>query len=206
MKLKKGSSGESFPRIEDGTYLSRIVQIVGLGQHMRDDRYPDKGTCDKVLITCEYPTELIEVNGEEVPRFQSKSENMFLTEKANLVKIIKAAIPGFDIEAMGYDDEFDFNQLLGKPLMTTIGSTKTGKPKITAFTSVMKGVKCPPQMTDSVLFDFYEPDLEVFNRLMEWVQKEIQSAENYSGSELELLLGERDGDTDTDIDESDVPF
>jgi hypothetical protein len=209
MKLKKGPSGESFPRLEEGTYMSRIVQIIGLGENLRDDRFPEKGDCDKVLFTVEYPTELIDINGENKPRFQSKSENMFLTDRANLVKIIKAADPSFDVDKMGDDEEFDFNTLLSKPVMTTIGSTKSDKPKITAFTSVVKGLTVPDQISDSVLFDFYEPDLDVFNSLMDWVQKEIKSATNYEGSELQRLLGEDTGNeggaAGADMGE-DVPF
>ena len=148
MKLKKGPSGEKFPRIEEGNYMSRIVQIIGLGVHMRDDRSPEKGTCEKLLITCEYPTEMIEINGEQVPRFQSKQENVFMNEKANLPKIIKAAIPSFDLDKMD-DEGFDVNELLGKGCMTVIGSTASDKPKITAFTPSMKGFDCPPQISES---------------------------------------------------------
>jgi len=203
MKLKKGPSGEKFPRIEDGTYLSRIVQIIGLGSHERDDRYPEKGTCDKVLITCEYPTEMITINGEDLPRFQSKQENMFLTDKANLVKIIKAAIPEFDLEA---EDDFDFYTLLGKSPMTTIGSTSTGNPKIVSFTPEMKGMPCPPQISESIMFDFYEPDLDTFNGLMQWVQDLIKEADNYPGSALQELVENRAKASAGMEPDSEVPF
>lgn len=205
MKLKKGPSKEKFPRIEDGNYMSRIVQLVGLGEHLKDDRSPEKGTCGKMLITVEYPTEMITINDEEKPRLQSKTENMFLTEKANLLKIIKAGIPSFNLDDI---EEFDFNELLGKPCMTVIGSTATGNPKITAFTPPMKGFEVPPQISESVMFDFDEPDLEIFNGLRGWVQDTIKAAEDYPGSILEGMIngtGSSPSGSGADMGD-DVPF
>lgn len=186
MKIK-ANAGKDFGRLEEGSYVSRVVQIVGLGEHLRDDRYPEKGDCDKLLITCEYPTELIEIKGEMKPRFQSKQENMFLTDRSNLYKIILSVNPKFNIKEA---DEFDLNDILGQPCMTTIGTTSQGNAKITGWSPLMKGLDVPECMSELVMFDFYEPVKEEYDKLANWAKDDIKKASNYEGSEVEKLAVE----------------
>jgi hypothetical protein len=184
MKLKKGGSGEKFPRLEEGTYPSRIVQVVGLGEHVKNDMFSEDEMCDKILITCEYPTELITIDGEEKPRFQSKEVNLIGGEKANLTKIILACDPKADL-----DDDYEMSELIGKTCLTEIGSTSGDRAKITAWSKPMKGMKVDACMSETMFFDFYEPDVDVFNQLMGWVQDKIKEANNFEGSDLQLALG-----------------
>ena len=193
----KAGGGKSVERIGEGTFMARIVSLIMLGEHQYHSQYPEKGNCDKLLITVELPTETVEVDGKELPRLLSKTENIFLNEKSNLYKIVQACDPSADV-ASGYD----LSALVGKACMITIGSTNTGKDKITLFGGMMKGMDVPAQVAPSILFDFYAPDKDTFEGMMDWQKSELQDAENYSGSELEKLVT---GVEDTP-DDDDVPF
>lgn len=204
MKISKG--GNSGPRLEEGTYMARLVHVIGLGEHEQNSQYPEKGDCDKILFTVELPTETMEINGEEKVRLQSKQENMFLTEKANLVKLIKAADPKFNYEK---SDGYEMEQLVGKPLMVTIGSTSGDRAKITQFAGIMKGLAVPPQVSDSIFFDFYEPDKGEWDKMMSWVQDTIKKATNFEGSAVEAMLEGKEapssGPSSSDMGD-DIPF
>lgn len=193
MKVTAGGGSKDYGRIDEGTYASRIVQVVGLGKHPRDSRYPDTGECDKVLYTVEFPTETISIDGEDKPRIQSKTENMFLNDRSNLYKLIKAADPKADLSK-----EYDLENLLGKPLMTTIGSTNTNKPKIMSHSPMVKGLPIEDQINDSVLYDFYQHDESIFDKLMDWIKDNITDAINYEGDHTPEVKD--------DEDDQEVPF
>lgn len=190
--------GKSVERIGEGTFMARVVSLVTLGEHQYHSKYPEKGDCDKLLITVELPSETVDVDGVDVPRLLSKTENVFLNEKSNLYKIVQACDPSTDIS-----NGYDLSGLIGKECMVTIGTTSGGKDKITQWAGIMKGLTVPEQVAKSVLFDFYSPDQEIFNDMMDWVKEELQSANNFSGSELEKMVT---GDTSTPDAEEDLPF
>ncbi len=53
-----------------------------------------------------------------------------------------------------------------------------------------EAAKAPALLNPSKLFDFYNPDMEVFNKLPQWLQDKMKNAVDFGGSALEEALGE----------------
>jgi hypothetical protein len=191
MKIKVGG-GKKMERIGEGTYMARIISVITTGLHQQNSNYPEKGECEKLMLTVELPTETMDVDGKEMPRLLSKEENLFLNEKSNLYKIIQACDPQADL-SLGYD----LSELISKECMVTIGTTSGGNDKITQWAGIMKGLTVPDQVHDSTIYDFYEPDAEVFEGLLPWVKELIKEASNYNEAITTV---------DTEMDDDEIPF
>lgn len=190
MKFKKGS-GKKAPRIGEGTYVARLVQLIGMGEHERDDRYPEKGTCNKVLFTFELPTETIEIEGKEKPRFLSKEENLFYTEKSNLYKMMQVLDPDGSKTKNGDNP----GGVLGSECMLEVGTTAGGKDKITGLMKLMKGVPVPETDTELLYYDPDSHDANVFSKLPTWIKDRIGKSNKQNETPPPVVVG---GD--------DVPF
>ena len=179
-------------RVQDGTYMTRIVQVIDLGEQVHTDWKTGEPVLDersgepiyqhKVLITFEFPTERITVDGEDLPRWQSKDYTLSMHEKAALVGLIKSADPTAKLKG------YNLTNLIDKPVMATISTTGGGNAKVSGVTGVPKGIPVPPLENDPRTFDMSNPDSEVWDNLPKWQQEKIQSARNYPGSALEDLL------------------
>jgi hypothetical protein len=91
----------------------------------------------------------------------------------------------------------DWSQLIGAPCMVTVvvdeGKGKNAGKKyenVAAVTAMRpkEAAKAPALVNPSKLFDFYNPDMEVFNKLPQWLQDKMKSAVDFGGSALELAL------------------
>ena len=169
---------KKFPRLEDDTYLSRIVSVIDLGVQPQTDWQTKEPVDSKrqVMITFEVPSELItyeDKEGNEVtkPHHLHKNYTLSMHEMAALTKLIKAIKP--DCEGL--------EELLNTPCMITVGSTHTGNAKVTAVNKPMKGVEVGELVNDTTYFDFDEPNMDLFNSTYEWIQKVIKGADNYDG-------------------------
>jgi hypothetical protein len=161
-------------RVAEGTYPARLVQLISLGVQ-ESEWQGEKKTAAKVMLTFELPTETININGEEQPKWLSKQFNLSLHEKSSLTPVVKALDPSGQCQ--------DLTQLLGKPCMVQVGSTSTGNAKITSIVAPMKGMPVaeiynPAKM---IAFDFDEPDMDVFATFPQFIQEMIKSAINYNG-------------------------
>ena len=170
---------KEYGRVEDGTYPARIVQLIMLGSQVQTDWQTGEAKEDKegnviykeeVWVTFEFPTERVQYTndeGEEVdrPRWQSKNYVLSMNEKANFFKMLNAVNP----EAETLHD------LLGKAGTVTVGSTSSGKAKITGVNSPMKGMPVPELENDAVVYDLDEPDQEVFDSLPDFLQEKIKN-------------------------------
>lgn len=197
-------------RVENGTYPARPVQIIDLGQQVQTDfqtgepkTYDDGNIVVKpeVFINFEFPTERVTVNDEDRPRWTGKQYVLSAHEKAALTQLMTAAAPG----------STNVSDALGKPVTVTIGSTSGGNAKITNVAPIMKGMTVPELENPTAVFDFDEPDMEVFNKLPEWIRNRIQTAENFSGSSLSKLIGQDKAEEASagavpEFDDSDEPF
>ena len=174
-KLAKPTS--SFPkaeRIAEGTYPARLVQIISLGVQETEWQGQTK-TAPKVMLTFELPTETININGEDQPRWISKEFNLSLHEKSSLTPVVKALDPKGECQ--------DLTDLLGKPCMVQVGSTASNNAKITNIVAPMKGMPVAPIYNEAkmVAFDFDSPDLELFATFPQFMQDKIKEAVNYNG-------------------------
>jgi hypothetical protein len=174
----------TFPRLEEGTYAARIARIIDFGMQYATDwktgerkQYDDGNDViqHKVWIDFEFPTETIEIDGEQRPRWQGKEYTVSAHEKAAIQALLKAADPSGKATAKGRN----VAGLLGLPLMVSIGSTNTNKPKITNVAALMKGMSVPELANPTLFFDLDEVDLTTFESLPDWMKKRIQEGVDF---------------------------
>jgi hypothetical protein len=72
--------------------------------------------------------------------------------------------------------------------MVEVGLNKNGYVKIKNVTGAPDGIPVPELANDPVIFDFEDPDLEIYRRFPEFVQNKIKAALNLPGTPLEAAL------------------
>lgn len=202
---KKADNG----RVEDGTYVARIVQIIDLGlQQQTDYKTGEVKTWDdgnpkimpEVFITFEFPTERIDIDGESKPRWLSKRYTVSLHEKSALTGLIKAADPS-GLKGKTYD----MTRLADKPVMVSVGSTVNGNAKVTGVSAVPKGLNVDPLENDVVIFDSSDMDMDIYNSLPAFIQEIVDGrvdskpTKSTSAKPKQVLV-------DEDSLDEDVPF
>lgn len=183
--------------LEPGTYPARLVQVLLLGtQPQRPYKGEEKPPKLEIMLTYELLDEFLkDENGEDIddkPRWLSETLpfNNLESELAKSTKRYFALDP--DVNHGG-----DWEQLVGTPCMVTV-IVEEGKGKnagrmyenISGVSSMRpkEAQKAPALMNPPRVFDFYAPDIEVFNALPDWLKDKIKGAVDFGGSKLEKLL------------------
>jgi hypothetical protein len=173
------SGKKKFSRLEDGTYMCRVVQLIDLG--VQEDEYEgEKKVGHKIFINFEFPTEMITINEEEKPRWLGKEFGVSLNEKSVLTKLVAAADPDGKATSKGRN----LKGLLNLPLMVTVGSTASGNAKIAGLARLMKGMTVPELVNPVVFFDLDEGDTEGFEKLPDWIQNKIKASVDFEDTVL----------------------
>lgn len=182
MKVKKGQNEKrDYGRIEDGSYFGRLVQIVDFGIHYKTDWktgdvMQNKDGSDKkyhpVFLTFEFPSETIEIDGEEKPRWLGKEYNLSTSDMAAIWDVTAA---------LGSPDEFVAENLIQQPAMVTVGTTSGGKAKITGVSGVPKGIEVPPLSNPPFIFALGESGKEAFDSLPDWMKERISESLGFKG-------------------------
>lgn len=196
---------KDYGRVEDGTYMARLVQMIELGDH-EEQKFQSEETVvrSKLWLTFELPTETFEVTTEEdgvvvKPRWISKEITISGHEKSTLVQWVKALDPTGEVSKGGRDAV----KLLGQPCMVTVGTTSGGNAKITGVAPMMKGMDVPELANEANAFDYDAPDKAVFDKLPAFLQEKIETALNRPGSAVDIMLsGASDADVSDLLDES----
>lgn len=179
------------PPIAVGTYMGRIAGVVDVGMQPQEDYNTKEMKPPKEVfhIIVEYPKIRIEVDGEDKPRWLSKqirvsnqknedgSENPYYVNSA-MCKIVDPLLGGED----------NIGSLVNKPVMTGIGETSGGNAKIVTINAAPEEVPVPELENPTLVFDFYDPDIEVFKKIPKWMQKSCMEAVDYEGSTLETMV------------------
>ena len=184
IKQDAPKSKKNYGRLEDGTHLARIVSIVDFGLQPQTD-YDTKEPSDPkktVMITFETPEERIDMEDKEgnkvsKPRWIGKEVKQSMHEKSTLFKIVNAVGKGIS----------SLDELLNKPVMITVESTKTGNAKVTGENKPMKGMEVGELENEATFFDFDSPNLELFKSLPAWQQNKIKEALNFDQIEADLV-------------------
>ena len=206
-KMMKQSKKKG-PKFEEGTYPALPVQIIDLGQQEITDLKTGevKGHAPHVMITFEFPTETIEIekDGEtkDMPRWLSRKMLVSGSDRSNFYKYLKAVDPKGDTESM--EDH------LGRNVLAEVGTTSGGNPKITAILPPMKGMKYE-LVNDPVVFDLDKPDLDVWDKLLDWIKDDIKNGKDFENTKLAQELRERearqnDDGSDDDADDNPLNF
>ena len=189
---RAGGEGNDFGRIEDGTYPARFVQLIDVGEQENTDYKTGEalGTYSrKLFLTYEFPTERIEVKGEDKPRWLSENQKFSMSEKANLPKRLKA---------LGTGKEKTIEDMLGNPCMVEVSSTSGGKAKVANVSKPMKGMQVGALENTARAFDMDDANMEVWDELPNFMKEMIQNARNFRGSDIEQKLIERGDDVESD--------
>ena len=186
----------SYKTMDPGSYPARLVHVLVLG--MQTNRFDaEQEPAVMATFTYEFTDEfMLDEEGKELkdkPRWLSETIPLrnLKSEKANSTKRYKA----FDPNGL---HEGDLSKCIGAPVMVTIvvspgkgknlGRTFENVAGVTAMRE-KDAQKLVQLQNEPRVFDFYEPDVQVFNNLPEYTQGLIKGALDYPGSKLESLLG-----------------
>lgn len=195
--LPNGGGKRLTPPLEPGAYGARVVSLVLMG--MQAER-PFKGETKpprlRIRITYELLDEFLkDEDGNDMldkPRWLTQ-EMPFLSlkqDRATSTKVYYALDPE---EKEGGD----FSKLIGSVCIVTVGNEKDKRPGVDRVYERILGVssmrakevsKAPPLVNEPYLFDFYAPDLAVWERLPEWLQEKIKTAVDFDGGVLQKAL------------------
>ena len=200
----KENGGSRVAPMEAGTYPARCVGVIDLGVQYNEKW--DKRQ-EKLRLIFEFPTERVEMDGGDKPRWLSKKYTASLNEKAELYRDLCAwrGVPFTPEELNG----FDMRKLLGAPCMVCVvnhernGNTYTD---ITAISRAMKGMEVPPLENEALLFDM-DGDVEeakaVFEKLPQWMRDEVARSDTWQALWKE---GAADGGFAEPDGEEETPF
>jgi len=206
--LPNGGGKRLTPALEPGAYGGRVVSLVLMG--MQTER-PFKGETKpprlRIRITYELGDEFLkDEDGNDMldkPRWITQ-EIPFLSlkqERATSTKVYYALDPE---EKEGGD----FSKLLETPCIITIGNEKDSRPGVDRIYEKVLGIssmrakdslKAPKLVNPSYLFDFYAPDLTVWEKLPEWLQDRIKSAVDFEGGALQKALSKAGKNADAPV-------
>lgn len=193
-------SKKTYPRIEDGSYPARIVQILDFGMQLETDyKTGEPKTYDdgnpivrhKVWVNFEFPTELIEIDGVQKPKWLGKEFSVSAHEKSALYNLLKAADPKGTITNKGRN----VGGLLGLPVMVSVSSTSGGKAKISSVSGVPKGMQVDSLQNPEVLFDLDGDDVATFESLPNWMQERIKDGVDFDTSRFYQVVNAKDHHT-----------
>ena len=196
-KIKNtGGGGLKQAPLDAGTYPARVVQVLCLGlQAQRAYKGDPKDPKIEIRITYELLDEfIVDAEGNEdldKPRWVSEDFPLHSLDSdlATSTKRYYALDP--TVEFGG-----DFAGLVGVACMLTLTKTVDKKDSDKFYNNVsnVSGMrskdadKAPDLKNESKVFDFYNPDIEVFLSLPTWLQEKIKEALDFGGSELEALI------------------
>lgn len=183
LKIKK-KSGSSVPPIDAGTYPAVCVGIVDLGEQYSETF---KKYNDKMLVIWEIPSQTIEIDGEDKPRWLSKDFSASLNEKSNLYQILVSWRGKAFTENELTEDETGFMQFSVLDMLGTgcflqvIVEEKDGNSynRITSVIALPAGMPAPATETPLIAFDIDAWDDEVFKSLPGWIQERIKKSTQY---------------------------
>ena len=161
--------------IEEGVYPARLARIIEIGD--QEDKY---GVKSRVIFGFTIPSQTIEIEGE-------KKQRMMMTFPLNKTSNPDSTVARY-VKALG---GATWEDILGKPCMIEIShKTVNGvtRMNITNVTRPMAGFEVPQPDCDVFIFDYDNPNKEVYEKLSEYRQEQIKQAVNYQGSAVEAML------------------
>lgn len=186
--------------IDEGLYAGRLARVIELGE--QEDKYGKK---EKVVLAFTIPSETIEIDGEQKQRMMMTFPlNHSTNPDSTLMKYM---------EALGGTT---WPTVIGNPVMIEIKHKVVNGVTRMNINSVSKAPKknpytgeeffVPEPDCDVYIFDFENPDKEVFEKLSEFRQKQIKEAVNYPGSAVEAMLEGGSTTPECPVEDEDSPI
>jgi len=180
--IASSKGGLQFDPVPAGNHVARCYSMVYSGT-IETEYLGEKKKAKKVHITWELPNELKvfkQENGEQ-PMVLSKAFTLSLSEKSTLRPFLESWRGKAFTQAEA--DGFDITNVVGHPCMLNVihKTKKDGniKAEISALSSMPKGLTCPPQINQSVIFSVEEFDADIFSKFPDWLKDEIRSSDEY---------------------------
>ena len=194
-KIAKSSGNRvEQPEIEADVYPARLVQLIDLGlQPQRAYQGKEKPPANEIMFTHELvDIFMVDADGKEdlkKPRWISETLPFFGIQ-ADMAKSTKRYLALDPTQEWGGD----LTKMLDVPCNLTLVINAKGDKRYENIGNIApmnskKSAACPELVNPTRVFDFDEPNLEVFNSLPDWIKKKITEALNFKGGKLEALLG-----------------
>lgn len=210
-KIKK--SGGNFveqPLLAIDNYPARVVQIIDLGlQDGGEWKGEKKPPVNKVHITYELVDAfMVDADGneqEDKPLWLSEDLNMFHpdADMAKCNKRYKALDP------QGVFD-YDWSELIGASCtLLTVHKESKGKTycnigNVSPYVVSKRNPELPELQGDAKVFTLDAPDMDVYDKIPEWLQDKILANLEFKGSPLaKALKGESSNTPEPDVEEED---
>ena len=199
------TSGGKFtppPALDPGSYPARLVQIISLGMQKQDPfAGEEKPPRPELYLTYELLDEFLEDDDgnpiEDKPRWISETIPMHSLD-ADLAKSTKR------YTALDGDMVHDGNwaELAGTPCTVILTQHKSKKNPDRVYNNVKdisamrakEAAKAPDLVNPPKVFDFDEPDMEIYWSLPEWLRTKMSESLDYEGSDLEKLVAQGKGE------------
>lgn len=174
MKVKSKAKPK-LPQMDPGVYMAVCIGVIDLGEQYSE---AFKNYSNKALFIFEFPTELIEVDGEQKPRWISREFTVSQSKKSKLLEFIGSWNgKQYTSESFGEVELFD---QIGKPCQLQLVTSENGEyTNIATVMQLPKGFKVDRTETDTYAFDMDEWDDGVFDTLPSWVQEKIKKSTQY---------------------------
>lgn len=172
---KKASKAKT--RVKDGVYPARVVRVIDLGMQVQTDwKTNEPKTWDdgnimrkpEVWIDFEFPTETIELDGEERPLWLGKRYIVSNHEKSGMYQLLLATGKNPDSGSVA--------DLLGEALQVSVGTTSGGNAKITSVSALMSGFEVGELQNPTLLFDQDNFDQAAYDTLPQFIQTMIDES------------------------------
>jgi hypothetical protein len=209
---KAPGGGSKQDPVEPGTYPARLVQVIGLGTQQQEYMGEKKTPRYELWVTYELLDEFMKDEDgnedEEKPRWISErfALHNLDADKAKSTARYYALDP--TVEKDG-----EWGDLLGTPCMVTIVQNEgKGRNKGKVYNNVAavssmrqrEADKAPELVNPTALFDMDEPDMEVWDKLPDFLQDIIKESLDYDGSVLqEKVVAKGDSKSSDDKDDWD---
>lgn len=186
--------------VEAGTHLARCVRMVHIGTVMESYANEPAKPKNKVFLTWEFPTMLIE-GGEYdgKPRVISKEYTLSLHPKTTLCKHLVAwrgkSFSPKEAEA------FDITKLLGVPCMITVVHNEVGDKvyaNIGSISGLPKGLEAPAQVLETMAVNATNID-EHEDSIPSYIVEKLKTSTEFQALAAEPV-------TTTEEEEEELPF
>lgn len=177
LKIKKK---KAVAPIAAGTYIAICVGAVDLGTQYKKNfnKYALKS-----MLIWEIPSETVEVDGEQKPRWLSKEYTSSLNDKSVLSKdLVSWRGKEFTQEEKELEDGFDISSMLGQSCMLSVTVKETDSGTYNRINSVMglpTGMPQPTTESELIRFDLDEWNDKTFGNLPGWIQEKIKKSTEY---------------------------
>jgi hypothetical protein len=169
-----------------GTKMARLIGLIDLG-HQPGFKYKgdDVKSAYKITFTYELTGSLM---ADGRPHHVSEDVNVSDYRGDGITSKMMKRVDALDPTGNISNDGKSLTALIGLPCMVEIKHNEKGYPKVSNVAGAPEGIPVPELQNDPKIFNFDEPDMDLYNKLPEFVQGKIKAALDFPGSEVEKAL------------------